>query len=55
MYYRERKDSINLQLLALKKKKKSLNLPGTQINQLGNFGRALINQQGNLGRALINQ
>ena len=43
MYYRERKDSINLQLLALKQKKKSLNLPGAQINQQGNFGRTQIN------------
>ncbi len=65
MYYRERKEYINPQLLALKKKKKSPNLPGAQINQLGNFGRAQINPRQlwacpyqsarQLWRALINQ
>ncbi len=41
LYYRERKESINAQLLALKKKKKITKPPGlgrAQINQLGNFG-----------------
>jgi hypothetical protein len=58
MYYRERKESINPQLLALKKKKKSQNLPalGAPFSiLLGNFRLALCNQQGNFWRALFNQ
>jgi hypothetical protein len=47
LYYRERKESINPQLLALKKKKKSPNLPRALCNQQGNFGRALLNQVSN--------
>ncbi len=47
MYYRERKEYINPQLLALKKKKKKITKPPSQ-------GRAQINQQGNFGRAQIN-
>jgi hypothetical protein len=46
LYYRERKESINPQLLALKKKKKITKSPilgRTLINQLINFGRALFN------------
>jgi hypothetical protein len=46
LYYRERKESINPQLLALEKKKKIIKPPSlgrAQINQLGNFGRAQIN------------
>jgi hypothetical protein len=45
LYYRERKESINPQLHAPKKKiTKPPSLGGgAQINQLGNFGRAQIN------------
>jgi hypothetical protein len=52
VYYHERKESINPQLL-----KKSPNLPAWGAPKsilLRNFGRALCNQQGNFGCALIN-
>jgi hypothetical protein len=43
MYYHERNESINPQILALKKKKESPNLSRALCNQQGNFGRALFN------------
>ncbi len=49
-YYRERKEYINSQLLALKKKKKSTNLPGAPCQSSKQQERApLVNQVSNMG------
>jgi hypothetical protein len=59
MYYRKRKESINPQLLALKKEEKITKPPTlgrTHFYQLSNFGRApKTNQVSNFGRAHFNQ
>ncbi len=53
LYYREQKDSINPQLLALKKKKNhQTSYPWAHYQSSKQHGRALVNQVSNMGAPL---